>query len=547
MAYDLVIRNGTIVDGTGAPRRAGGVAIQDGVIQAVGDVPGDARRVVDAQGQVIAPGFIDPHTHMDFFLKKYPAGLPVVQYGVTTVVIADCGASCSPLPPKGPTRDILMAYLHRVMDKYVDDALFEWETFEDYLDYLEGRVGINVGAFVPHSPIRLVVMGEDALKRQATAEELAAMVAQVESGWRAGAIGFSSSPLGGPLLHSDTPSTFASREEMLALANAVGQHGGILGYNGMNTILKPDAMLGDLASNLSARMLLNEWAQPHGADEVGRVLAGELERLQAEGHPAWGVVVPYRHIRNVRGATFYPLEGVPAWEALPKEPGPLAERLADPDLRATFRAAAAEREEAAQWHELLVKRTAREADRRWEGWTVQDAARESGQAPVDFALDLLQRDDDGSTRFALQGERNHSEEILAEMIMSPYAVIGTDAGAHLDRFYFHGAPARILGYWSREKKLLGLEEAVHKLTGIHADILNTKRGVLEAGRPADVVVFNPDTIDDGVLPRYPYYVDDEEVHRIPTGIDLVVVNGEVMVDHGDVTEARPGKVRRWEL
>jgi N-acyl-D-amino-acid deacylase len=547
MAYDLVIRNGTIVDGTGAPRRAGGVAIQDGVIQAVGDVAGDAHRVIDAQGQVIAPGFIDPHTHMDFFLRKYPAGLPVVQYGVTTVVIADCGASCAPLPPKGPCRDILMAYLHRVMDKYVDDALFEWTTFEDYLNYLEGRVGINVAAFVPHSPVRLAVMGEDALKRQATAEEVAAMVDLIEAGWRAGAIGFSSSPLGGPLLHSDTPSTFANREEMLALAKTVERHGGILGYNGINTILKPDTVLADVVANLHARMFLNEWAQPQGADEVGRQLGERLAALQAEGRPAYGVVVPYRHIRNVRAANFYPLEGVPAWDALPKEPAALAARLADPALRATLRAAAAEREALCQWHELLVKRTAREADRRWEGWTVEAAARETGQAPIDFALDLLQRDDDGSTRFALLGDRNHSEEILAEMIVSPYAIIGTDAGAHLDRFYFHGTPARMLGYWCRQKQLLTLEETVHKLTGANAAIMGTKRGILAPGRPADVVVFEPDTIDDGILPRLPYYVDDAEIHRMPKGVDLVVVNGEVVVDHGTVTDARPGKVRRWEL
>lgn len=209
MAYDLVIRNATIVDGTGAPRRGGGVAIEGGVIRAVGDVSDDARRVVDARGQVVAPGFIDPHTHMDFWVKKYPAGQPVVNYGVTTVVICDCGAALAPVPPKGPQRDILMAYLHRVLDKYVDDAEFEWTTYEEYLSYLEGNVGINVGAFAPHSPIRLAVMGEDAGQRTATPDELAQMVEYVEAYWRAGAIGFSSSPRGGPLIHSDTPSASA--------------------------------------------------------------------------------------------------------------------------------------------------------------------------------------------------------------------------------------------------------------------------------------------------------------------------------------------------
>ena len=133
------------------------------------------------------------------------------------------------------------------------------------------------------------------------------------------------------------------------------------------------------------------------------------------------------------------------------------------------------------------------------------------------------------------------------MIVSPYSVIGTDAGAHLDTFYWYGAPVRLLGYWSRERGLLSLEQAVHKLTGFNADKLGLKRGVLEAGRPADLVVFDPDAIADNVLPRLPYYVDDDEVRRMPTGIEMVVVNGEVMVERGDVSTARPGKVRRWEL
>src|SRR5262249_2127794 len=156
----------------------------------------------------------------------------------------------------------------------------------------------------------------------------------------------------------------------------------------------------------------------------------------------------------------------PAWDDLPKEPAVLRERLADPALRATLRAAAAERGADCLWDELRVKRVVRDADLRWEGWQVADAAREAGQAPVDFDLDLLQQDD-GNTRFCRMGARNHSMEILAEMIRSPYSVIGTDAGAHLDTFYWYGTPARVLGYWSREKGLLSLEQAVHKLTGFN--------------------------------------------------------------------------------
>jgi N-acyl-D-amino-acid deacylase len=439
-----------------------------------------------------------------------------------------------------------MTYLHRVLDKYVDDAEFDWTTYEEYLNYLEGNVGINVGAFAPHSPIRLAVMGEDAGSRTATPDELARMVEYVEAYWRAGAIGFSSSPRGGPLIHSDTPSTFADRNEMLTLASQVGRQGGIVQYNGFLRVMEPDSELHYLAHNVPAKLILNEWAQAAGDDESGLRGGEALAQLHAEGRPAWGVVVPYQHIQNQRAATFAPLAGVPAWEELPKEPEALRERLADPALRETLRAAAAERGAACLWDELLVKRTAREADRRWEGRLVADAARETGQAPVDFALDLLQADD-GTTRFCRIGARNHSLDILGDMIRSPYSVIGTDAGAHLDTFYWYGTPARILGYWTRERGLLTLEEAVHKLTGFNTAMLGIQRGLLEPGRPADVVVFDPDAIGDVVTPRLPYYVDDAEIRRRPPGVELVVVNGEVVSEQGTTTAARPGKVRRWEL
>jgi N-acyl-D-aspartate/D-glutamate deacylase len=389
-------------------------------------------------------------------------------------------------------------------------------------------------------------MGEDANERPCTPEELAAMRALVEEGWRAGAIGFSSSPRGGPLIHSDTPSTFAEREEMLSLASLMAQLGGFVQYNGFTRVMEPDSELNYLAHNVPGRMILNEWAQATGDDESGRRGAEALRRLHEQGHPAYGVVIPYQHIQNMRAANFAPLAGVPAWDELPKEPAAFRERLADPNVRAKLRAAAAERGDRCLWHELLVKRVVREEDRRWEGRLVAEAAAESGKAPVDFALDIWQADD-GTTRFCRQGSRNHSLEILGEMIRSPYSVIGTDAGAHLDTFYWFGSPARLLSYWVRDRQELTLEEAVHKLTGFNAQTLGIQRGILAAGRPADLVVFDPDRIGDTVTPRLPYYIDDTEVHRQPPGVDLVAVNGEVVVEQGHVNDVRPGKVRRWEL
>jgi len=165
MAHDLVVKNGLVVDGTGSPGFEADVAVDGGTIAAVGKDVGPGRTEFDARGQVVAPGFIDSHTHMDLFIVQYPHGNPVVNYGVTSIVIGDCGASIAPVPPKGEPRDVLIAYLRRVLDDYVNDDDWKWTTFPEYLDYLEGRVGVNVAALVPHSPVRLVVMGEAAYQR----------------------------------------------------------------------------------------------------------------------------------------------------------------------------------------------------------------------------------------------------------------------------------------------------------------------------------------------------------------------------------------------
>jgi len=165
MAHDVVIKNGTVVDGTSSPGFSADVAIDGDKITAIGKNVGTGKKEIDAKGDVVAPGFIDSHTHMDAFVVQYPNGNPVVNYGVTSIVIGDCGASCAPVPPKPEPRQVLVQYLRRVLDKYVDDKDWRWNTFGEYLNYLEGKVAINVLPLMPHSPVRLTVMGEAAYQR----------------------------------------------------------------------------------------------------------------------------------------------------------------------------------------------------------------------------------------------------------------------------------------------------------------------------------------------------------------------------------------------
>ena len=223
MAHDVVIKNGTVVDGTGGAGYQADVAIDGAAISAIGKNLGPGKKEIDAKGHVVAPGFIDSHTHMDAFVVQYPNGNPVVNYGVTSIVIGDCGASCAPVPPKPEPRQVLVQYLRRVLDKYVDDKDWRWNTFAEYLNDLEGKVAINVLPLMPHSPVRLTVMGEAAYQRAANPEELDSMKKMVREGMELGAIGFSTSPRGGPAIHAGTPSTFAEHHEIIELANKAAE------------------------------------------------------------------------------------------------------------------------------------------------------------------------------------------------------------------------------------------------------------------------------------------------------------------------------------
>lgn len=550
MAYDLVVRHGTVIDGTGRSGFEADVAVEGDRIAAIGkNLTG--KRELDARGQVVAPGFIDPHTHMDLFLVLYPHGNPVVNFGVTTIVIGDCGASCAPVPDGAEPRKVLVAYLRRVLDNYVDDKDWKWKTFPEYLGYLKGRVGINVAALVPHSPVRLSVMGDAAYQREASAEELAAMKTMVREALEAGAIGFSSSPRGGPAVHAGTPSTFATEEELVGLANLAAEYGGCFQFNGFQNMLKPASGFPSLIEKVRANMIGNEFrVRPGEKDDAMKSIAF-MEEAKKRGKDINGVVIPYMHIRRFGAADCFIFHGLPAWESI-KDSGEVRQKLRDPELRQRLereRVAGAGKPEFPEWlgwDRVVFEGMQKENLKALEGKSVEEIARAAGKAPIDAFCDTLLADDLKS-RLIFYGWANAHLDRLAEMIKSPQGLIGTDAGAHLDRFFWHGSPARILGHWCREKKLFSLEAAVQKITSLPAEKLRLNRGRLKAGLPADITVFDPDKIEDLAGGRLPDKVDASEVRRHPPGIGAVVVNGQLVVEHGICRDVFPGKVTRQEL
>lgn len=552
MAFDLVIRNGLVIDGTGSPGFGADLAVEGEKIAAIGKNLGPGKKEINADGKVISPGFIDSHTHMDLFLVLYPHGNPVVNFGVTTIVIGDCGASCAPVPQGSEPLKVLVAYLRRVLDEYVDEKEWKWKTFPEYLGYLRGRVGINVAALMPHSPVRLSVMGEAAYQREARPDEIEAMKRMVREGLEAGAIGFSSSPRGGPATHAGTPSTFATQEEIIELANLAAEYEGCFQFNGFGNLLKAESGFPNLVDKINAYMIGNEFRLHPGEKEEGSRSIAFLEQAKAKGKDLNGVVIPYEHIRRFGIKDCFLFDGLPTWERIKKPPEGLRGRLEDGSVRLRLekeRIAGAGKPafpEWAGWGRLLLDRVEKQELKSLEGKSVEEISRAVAKSPIDAFFDTWLKDDLRSG-WLYHGWANNDPGVLGQMIKTPQSLIGTDAGAHLERFFWHGTPARILGYWCRERKLFPLEQAVWKLTGHPASKLRLNRGQLRVGWPADIAVFDPDKIQDLVSARLPAKVDESEVRRHPPGIQAVVVNGRAVVEEGECLDVYPGKVTRQEL
>jgi N-acyl-D-aspartate/D-glutamate deacylase len=551
MAHDLVIRNGMVVDGTGKPGFEADVAITGEKISTIGKNAGAGKKEIDAKGMVVAPGFIDSHTHMDAFVVQYPHGNPVVNYGVTTIVIGDCGASCAPVPPKAEPRQVLVQYLRRVLDKYVDDKDWKWTSYAEYLNYIDGKIAINVAPLMPHSPVRLTVMGEAAYAREANPEELDAMKKMVREGMELGAIGFSTSPRGGPAIHAGTPSTFANHNEIIELANVAAEYNGCFQFNGFQMILQPESGVPAMLDKIRGTQIGNEFRQRPGESANAPKAIALMEEAQRRGQKMFGVVIPYTHIRRFGIEDCFLLNGLPTWEAIKNSPD-LRSQLRNKDIRRKLeqeRIDAAGKPEFPEWHgwgRVVFEHIEKPELKKLEQKSAEDIARISEKAPVDAFFDTW-LEDDLKSRCVYYGIANAHSDLLAQMIKSDTGLIGTDVGAHLDRFFWHGAPTKVLGYWRREKNLFNLEEAVHKLTGFPAEKLGLNRGVLKEGMPADVTIFDADKIDDLVSRKLPEVIDADEVKRHPPGMKAVVVNGQVVVEEGQFYDVFPGKVRRQQL
>ena len=551
MPYDVIVKGGRIVDGTGTEAFGGDIAIQDGRVVEVGDVSGTAARTIDADGQVVAPGFIDAHTHYDAQLLWDATANPSTAHGITTILLGNCGYTLAPV--RSEDQDYLIGLFAAAeevpklaLQKY---APFAWETFADYLTWLEGRVGINVVTQVGHSAVRRFVMGEAALERTATEDEIAEMVRIVEGSMDAGAAGVSSSqaPHQRGEVGEHIPSFLADSKETHALAGAVRRKGARL--LSINPASKRDgltdedrAFLVELAEISKAIVSWNDFGMgtPNGKS-VLEFMEAEIQRGNRIQAIARCQRPETRFTLKKLSALFAAYDPWPAFSNLDKDAKIAA--LDDPDWRTRL---------GEFWDKakFMVNASVEKAEgpttKPLEGRLLVDIARERGAKPVDVMFDVA-RDDKLETFFRISGPVDVDESPLERILKSPATLVGiSDGGAHLQTFAGGDYTSYFLEHWVRDKGSFTLEEGVAALSSEVADFLGLDdRGALEVGKAADVVVFDPDTVG----PLELQTLEDipgggTRMTKNARGISWVIVNGDPVVEDGTATDVVPGQVLR---
>jgi N-acyl-D-amino-acid deacylase len=564
MPYDLLIKNGTVVDGSGLPRYRADIGVRHGRIAAIGRIRERAREVIDADGHIVAPGFVDGHTHMDAQIFWDPLGTCSCWHGVTTVVMGNCGFTLAPCGKAD--RHLVVRNLERAEDIAASamDAGIEWTwtTFPEFLDRVEALPkGINYAGYIGHSALRTYVMGDRAFEAAAGEDDLRAMERELRDAVRAGAIGFttSRSPSHETPDRRPVASRLATWEEVRRLVGVMGgMNAGIFEiagerFGGDRQALRDyHVRLRDLAVETGRPVT---WGLFSRRDDAGvwRLYLDLLEETAAAGGRMFAQVHSRALTVVLSFMTTLPFDRLPVWTDLRARP--LAQQrhqLRDPALRRRLVAAARERDERRP-----IGAEARPAAYDWiflmdtvEGphRSLAEIARERGVDPVEAMIDLaLERD---LETFFLQPIANEDQDHALELMKHPHTVVTfSDSGAHVSQIMDASLQTHVLSHWVRARQALTLEQAVSMLSFVPATHWGfADRGLIREGLAADVVVFDADT----VAPEMP-----EVAHDLPAGarrlvqrsrgFAATVVNGEIVLRDGKPTGALPGQLLRGPL
>jgi N-acyl-D-amino-acid deacylase len=568
VTYDLIVRNGYVVDGTGLPRRRADVGVRNGKIARIGRLDGEtARQEIDAKGRIVAPGIVDAHTHYDPQITFDPYATMSCFHGVTTVLAGNCGFSVAPVRPAD--REFLAGIFAKVED--MDPSALgsvaweDCETFAGFMESRRGRLGVNFACYVGHSNIRRWVMGDAAIERAATPDEITAMRGMIAEAMAAGAAGLSSSlaPTHNDIHGRPVPSRLAARDEVLALAAEAGASG-----TGSICFLPEGAVSGMTQDDYGYLLDVGE------ASRLPVIIQGIGGRSKVDAPTAtWEGAVRFLDEATRRGTPVYSLliarpfdravafdetnhhwAAVPSWHAMVRLP--VAERAAllrDPSARETMRhgienynrdPAKGTTLPAPQWNSVWIDTSPTLPRQVFEGVSVAELAASKGVAPGDFALDLALADN-FETKMRWRTETAEWAQAVGISQRDPRMIIGTsDGGAHLAKDDQADWSSYFLGSWVRDRAVWTLEEGIRQITQVPAAILGFHdRGTLKVGGWADMMIFDPDTIGPwrkefvrdlpGGAGRYKAY---------GYGVHATIVNGEPIVLEGELTGRLPGAV-----
>jgi N-acyl-D-amino-acid deacylase len=566
MSYDLIVRNGTIIDGSGLPRYRGDLAIERGRIAALGKITDSAKEVIDAEGHIVAPGFIDGHTHMDAQIFWDALGTCSCWHGVTTVVMGNCGFSLAPCAEKD--KALVMRNLERAEDispKAMEAGIrWAWDSFAQYLDAIERLPkGINYAAYVGHSALRTYVMGERAFSEEASTEDLSAMKRELGHAIKMGAAGFSTSRS----RNHETPdrhpvaSRLANWTEVQELVAVMGDLGAGVFELAPEDVERDPERMRDFFGRLQTLALetrvpttfgvVSTRKSPQSWRSYYRMIDDTIAaggKMLAQGTSRWiSALLSFE--------TTMPFDRIPVWADIRKLP--LAQQeaaLRNPDTRRAM-------VEAARDHmtrpDRAVGAEARKPDfdnlflleRPLPPYrSIAQIAKETSRDPLELIIDLAL--EKNLKQFFIQPIVNEDQDTVLGMMRHPRSVVTfSDSGAHVSQIMDSSIQTHLLGYWVRERQALTLEYAIRKMTFELASFWGLRgRGMIREGNFADITVFDPDAVTP-LMPTLEYDLPAgaRRLKQKSVGIKATIVNGEVLMRDNEHSGALPGRLLRGPL
>jgi N-acyl-D-amino-acid deacylase len=554
MAHDLVIKNGTVVDGTGEPRYRADIAVDGDRISEIGKVGEGGKKEIDASELIVSPGFVDPHTHYDAQICWDPMLSCTSWHGITSVVMGNCGVGVAPCKPDN--REIAAWDLTNVeaipFDSLVKGVTWDWETFPEFLDAAQKRrSAINLGFLAPLTPFRHFVMGKESMERAATAEETQQIAALLSEAMAAGAVGFSTTTLAQHIGFQGTPLAcrLASKDELKSYANVLKAQGKgsieVALTKKIGRVSDSEYELLDMLLRESGRPVtwLAMATTPKNPDRANETLS-RLEPLIRRGGLPQVLCKPFVAQLDLRNPfTFADME---SWNHVFNQPLESQKRIyADPAFRASFRADLMKPHLfTGKWHRVEILEVTNPALKQFERKTVGEVAEIRHADPLDTFLDIA-LEDDLNIQYTMA---QYHEDGIRQLITDPRTMLGlSDGGAHVDMLCDAGYATYLLGNWVREREALTLEHAVKRITSEPADFFGIReRGRLKTGWKADLTLFDYKTVNSAKRAKMQHDLPGGGRRLVmpAEGIEYTVVNGTVLYEHGKHSGALPGEVIR---